>query len=251
MANPKPKPPAKPGKTALALPTARTKPKLSLWDNPSLIYGPPKVGKTTFANSIPGAIFLATEPGTHALSVYEMEIRTWQQFADAVILLGKGDHDFTTIIVDTIDNAWDYLCDVVAAENNVGDLGDMDYGRGYSQAKTKLKKVLDYLARLPYGVMLISHSVDREMTPKNQRPYTKTQPTLPNSARKVVMPLCSYIFFADFETSEEKGELVTRRVLRTKPCPAWDAGDRTGRLPHTLPLDYEELQKAFAALGGG
>jgi len=36
-------------------------------------------------------------------------------------------------------------------------------------------------------------------------------------------------------------------VIRTKPHPTYEAGDRTGRLPETLALDFDEFQKAFAA----
>lgn len=210
------------------------------------------MGKTTFAASIPGAIFLATEPGTHALSVYEIQIRSWASLIDAMNLLAEGKHDFKTIVIDTIDNAWEFLTADVAERFNKETIGDIPHGKGWAIAKNELRRVLEKMARLPYGIMLVSHSVDREIERKNEPPYTKTMPTLPNSARQVVMALCSYIFLADFEVDiDEKGKKTTRRVLRTKSSVSWDAGDRTGKLPPTLPLDFAELQKAFAKLGGG
>jgi hypothetical protein len=35
-------------------------------------------------------------------------------------------------------------------------------------------------------------------------------------------------------------------VLRTKPAKHYEAGDRTGRLPETLPLDYAAFTAALA-----
>ena len=42
------------------------------------------------------------------------------------------------------------------------------------------------------------------------------------------------------------GNLVVDRVLRTKPHPTYEAGDRTGRLPEMLPLDYAAFNSAFS-----
>jgi hypothetical protein len=33
--------------------------------------------------------------------------------------------------------------------------------------------------------------------------------------------------------------------MRTKPSPSYDAGDRTGRLPEVIPLDFTSFMKAF------
>jgi len=38
-----------------------------------------------------------------------------------------------------------------------------------------------------------------------------------------------------------------RRVMRTKPSPYWEAGDRTGRLPETIELDFDAFLAAFEA----
>jgi hypothetical protein len=41
------------------------------------------------------------------------------------------------------------------------------------------------------------------------------------------------------------GNVIIDRVLRTKPHPTYEAGDRTGRLPEVLPLNYEAFVAAF------
>ncbi len=41
------------------------------------------------------------------------------------------------------------------------------------------------------------------------------------------------------------GNVIIDRVLRTKPHPTYEAGDRTGRLPEIVPLDYDAFVSAF------
>jgi len=56
------------------------------------------------------------------------------------------------------------------------------------------------------------------------------------------------VLYCDLETSVgDGGEQRMRRVIRTKPSRDYEAGDRTGRLPETLDLDYAEFYAAFHA----
>ena len=41
------------------------------------LYGEPKTGKTTWAAQQKDALFLATEPGLEALSVFQLRMNTW------------------------------------------------------------------------------------------------------------------------------------------------------------------------------
>ena len=47
------------------------------------------------------------------------------------------------------------------------------------------------------------------------------------------------------------GNVTIERVMRTKPNPTYEAGDRTGRLPEMLPLDYDAFVKAFTSAAPG
>jgi hypothetical protein len=44
----------------------------------------------------------------------------------------------------------------------------------------------------------------------------------------------------EYLTAADDGKPVWQRMMRTKPSPNYDAGDRTGRLPRTLGLNYPE-----------
>jgi hypothetical protein len=64
----------------------------------------------------------------------------------------------------------------------------------------------------------------------------------------VLLGFVDIIAFVDVEADRgQDGAITYRRVVRTKPSMHYEAGDRTGRLPEVLPLDYA----AFAAALGG
>ena len=54
------------------------------------------------------------------------------------------------------------------------------------------------------------------------------------------------ILFCDLEiTKDDDGNPTYRRVMRTKPSPNYEAGDRTGRLPETIDLDFSKFIEVF------
>jgi hypothetical protein len=103
------------------------------------------------------------------------------------------------------------------------------------------------LASLPYGLVLISHAQDKTIETRTGE-YTKTQPSLPDRARGVVLGLVDMILYGEaVPRKDASGNVAIERMLRTKPHPTYEAGDRTGRLPDMLPLDYDAFAKAFTS----
>jgi hypothetical protein len=98
---------------------------------------------------------------------------------------------------------------------------------------------------MPYGFFLVSHSQDKEIETRTGN-YTRVIPTLPEKARKIVLGFVDVIAYCDLETSPNgDGKPATRRVMRTKPAQGYEAGDRTGRLPETIDLDFQKFLDAF------
>lgn len=212
-----------------------------------LLYGPTKIGKTTFVSNAPAPLFLCTEPGTEALSVYELKINTWSDFLQACKLLKeaakKGEVHYDCVCIDTIDNLFTSCVAHVCNTLNIRHPSDADYGKGWDSCKTEFKRELLALARLPYGLWLISHAKTEKVKDEDgKNEYDRSTPTLPNSARKIVLGLSDMVLFCDFDGfgSEQ------RRVIRTKPTSTYDAGDRTGRLPPVIELNYDKFMGAFS-----
>jgi hypothetical protein len=230
---------------SIALPTEATKPVTELGKQTILLYGSPKLGKSSFASKAPGSLFFECEPGLNHLEVFKVPTYSWEAFLEACKLVAKGEHNFKTIVIDTIDNAFKMCSDYVCTKHGIEYEGDMGHGKGWALVKNEWHRVLTRLASLPYGLIMISHAIDKTIETRTGE-YTKTTPSLPDRARNVVLGLVDIILFGDsIAKKDAAGNVTIERVVRTKPHPTYEAGDRTGRLPELLPLDYEQFMKAF------
>ncbi len=227
------------------LPTAKTQPKPNLADLTVLVYGQTKIGKSTFCSNADGALFLATEPGLNALDVYQVPIQSWDDLLNACAEIGEGKHAFKTIVIDTIDNAYKFCTEYILRKFKVEHESDLAYGKGYAIVNNEFQRVLTKLAFLPYGLFLISHAKEIEVETRTGK-YTRIVPTLPEKARKIVLGMVDMVLFCDLEmVTGEDGAQTVHRVIRTKPSLYYEAGDRTGRLPETLDLDFRKFLDAF------
>lgn len=226
------------------LPTAKTPPTTNMADLVTLIYGPPKIGKSTLASKFDGAVFLATEPGLNHLEVARADIGSWADFLAACNELATTAHGYKTVVIDTIDNLYMFAADHLSKLKGVEHVGDISgFGKGYALLNNEFRRVLTKLAMLPTGLIMISHAKLQDMEERTGK-YAKAVPTVPGSARGIILGMADLILFCDVEvTKNEKGDTIERRVIRTKPTKFYEAGDRTGKLDAVLPLDYDELTK--------
>jgi hypothetical protein len=80
---------------------------------------------------------------------------------------------------------------------------------------------------------------------------TKTISTLPDRARKIVIPLVSVIGCIDFKTVKMKDEatgkvsFTKKRVISFEPSEFLEAGDRDGYLPKEVPC-FSDPKKTYA-----
>ena len=229
------------------LPTEPTPPKKDLSDFIILEYGFPKAGKTTWASHFPNSVFLATESGQNAIECFKVPIDSWATFLAACNELARGGHDFRTIVIDTVDNLWLLCQQHVCGKHKVEHESDLAYGKGYSLILTEFQRVLTKLSHLPYGLVLISHAEMEEVKTRTGS-YHKVVPSLREKPRKVVLGMADMVLLCDIETVPGPEDQPTmRRVMRTKPSPYWEAGDRTGGLPETIDLDFDAFTSAFKA----
>jgi len=227
------------------LPSQKTPPKTNLSDLTVLTYGPSKIGKSTWCSQAEGALFLATEAGLNNLEVFQVAIGTWEDLLQACKEISEGKHPYKTIVLDTVDNAYRMCAEHVCQKFKIEHESDLGYGKGYALINSEFYRVLNKLSLLPYGLFLISHSQEKELETRTGK-LTRIVPTLPEKARKIVLGMVDIILFCDLEvTTGADGKQVARRVIRTKPNVHYEAGDRTGRLPEVIDLDFKKFVEAY------
>ena len=233
------------------LPKEKTKPQTDLSAYTIMLYGMPKIGKTHFAAQFPDVLMMATEAGLTALECYQIPIDSWPTFLDACSELAAGTDRFKSVCLDTLDNLWSYCRTYIIEKFRVEHESDMSYGKGYSLVQTEFARVLTKLSHMDFGLVMTSHCTVNEFQTRTGLTH-RYVPTLPTKARNVVIGMSDLILFADTELEQgEDGKPIHRRVLRTKPNPSYDAGDRTGLLPDPLPMDFPTFQREFEKAAAG
>ena len=229
----------------------------------TLVYGPHKVGKSTFAAGAPSPIFIQTEDGLNAVkaSAFPLCVK-WQDVLDCITSLYTEKHDYKTVVLDTADWAEKLAHEKVCADNDVAGIEKIGYGKGYSFAADLFREVLDGLNALRLergmGVVVLSHAEIKRFDDPMSDAYDRYQIKLGKQIGKLFQEWSDVIGFAQTELitkiekakglKEERNRAITtgKRVLRLVGSPAYDAGNRYG-LPETLPLEWSAYQAALDA----
>jgi hypothetical protein len=224
------------------------------------LYGVPKIGKTTLASKFPGAWFFATEEGQDWLPVYEPTVITsWAQFLKTCAWIeehrpthfGNGD-EIRTLVFDTGDFLFKLCFDYTSAVMGVSDLSDLSWGKGWKALGDEFQRVFTKISRWPYGFIFISHSKEQQIKAKASA-IDRIQPGTMTTGLRVIHTLCDIILYCymneypeiDKDSGEVTGRIIQARTIRCQPKNNIIAGDRTGRLPAEIPMDYDELLKYF------
>ena len=209
-----------------------------------LLYGPPKIGKSTFASKFEKPLFIATEPGLRHITAYKIQVESWIQFKKVVMELEKKKKLFKTKVVDTVDILFKHCARYICEKHNFKHPSDESWGKGYELILDEFAKWILRLVYMPGGTIFISHSQAREIKSRVQQ-ITRISPTITSSCRKVIISLVDIIAYCGFDTDEDDGEETTKRIAIVEPTETIEAGDRTGRLPKKLPLRFKAFKKYF------
>lgn len=230
----------------IALPTQKSKPVKTFEDELTLIYGDPKVGKSTFCSKFDSPLFLDSEGGLRNLETFNIPISSWKDVIDAYNALAaakkEGKLPYKTLVFDTINNFYTYCMEYVCKEAKIQHPSDLDYGKGWNMVKVPFTNAMNAFRNLGMGVIYVAHSKGTIIKSRTKGEYTRFDASLAGQAYELIVGRCDFILYACIE-SDGDGE---RRILRTKPCEYWNAGDRTGKLPAEIPLDADEFLKAYA-----
>lgn len=230
----------------MKLPATITPARTDINDFSFLIYGPPKIGKTTFANGKSGkALFLATEAGLTAQDAYQIPIDSWETFREASKELRTSGHDFTRVVIDTVDNLYKFCVDWGNKTLGLAHQSDAGFGKGYDTINSEFLRELTALSLQKTGLWMLSHSKEKEIKPKVGLPYTTISSTMPEGARKIVNGMADLIMFADKRYDETDNGTVEKRVLYTQSTSLFEAGGRISFLPAIMPLDFVTFEQEF------
>lgn len=218
-----------------------------------LLYGQHGIGKSSWAASARGAVFIDTEGGLgdidcqHFPQCYSLgDVRESMVAAENV-------PGIRWLIIDSLDWLETLIWADVCAKNNVDSIEKVGggYGKGYTMALAVWDKILTHLDALRsrgIGVIFLAHAkVSRFEDPAGPS-YDRYEPSLHQKAAAAVMEWCDEVLFArtrvavvkeDMGFNKERG--MARggkdRLILTNESAAAIAKNRL-RLPDELPLEW-------------
>jgi GTPase SAR1 family protein len=231
----------------MIIPSTKQKPTNNYEHITMLLYGPPKIGKSTFCSRFENAFFVATEPGLNFLETYNLRANSWDEAWEIIEALTESPIEFTPIVIDTIDKLWDFCCEEIARQNGVKSVGMVGFGRGYDQAQFEFKKYIQALVNFNVGLIFTSHTTFVEVpNPTSGEPMKMFVPSVDKRVRAIINPLVDIIGYISTtqDYDEKAGKRVEKRVFHARESLLWEAGDRTHTLPEEFPFS-QPIYKSF------
>lgn len=215
-------------------------------------YGEPKSGKTTIATKFPRHMLLAFEKGYNAIpGAMAQPVNSWAEFRKVLKQLKdeKVKEKFETIIIDTVDIAYD-LCEKYICANakrsdggfGVDAIGDIPFGKGYTLVAKEFDECLRSIVQMDYGLVLISHAVDKTFKDEQGQEFNQIVPTLGSKPRNIVSRMCDIIGYSR-AVQDDAGATSTKLFMRGTS--RYVAGSRFKYTPDYIDFNYNSLVKAI------
>lgn len=215
-------------------------------------YGEPKSGKTTIATKFPRHLLLAFEKGYNAIpGAMAQPLNSWGEFRKVLTQLKdpRVKAMYETIIIDTADIAYDlcerYICANAKRTNGgfgVDSVADIPFGKGYNMVAAEYDECLRSIVQMDYGLVLISHAVDKTFKDERGIEYNQIVPTLGNKPRNIVSRMCDIIGYSRGVQNDD-GTSSTKLFMRGTP--RYVAGSRFKYTPDYIDFTYKDLVKAI------
>lgn len=216
-------------------------------------YGEPKSGKTTIATKFPRHLLLAFEKGYNAIpGAMAMPVNSWSEFKKVLKQLKDEEvkQKFETVIIDTADIAYDYAENYICANAKRADggfgvdaIGDIPFGKGYTLVAKEFDECLRSIVQMDYGLVLISHAVDKTFKDEQGQEFNQIVPTLGSKPRNIVSRMCDIIGYSR-AVQDKEGNTSTKLFMRGTP--RYIAGSRFKYTPDYIDFTYNDLVKAIS-----
>lgn len=233
-----------------------------------LVYGTPGIGKSTFGAQAPKPVFVPTEDGLDEIDCTRFPLAAgYEDVITALAELRTQDHDFETVVLDSLDWLERMIWDRVCADFQVKNIEKADggYARGYTHAVTYWREVVEQLNLLRNHrgmvVVLIAHAKVEKFEDPEAPPYDRYSPRLHKHAAALLSEWCDAVLFATrkFRTQSDDtgfgrkrtiahavGKDGGERVLRTVGGPSCVAKNCYG-LTEELPLAWPAFVNALSS----
>jgi hypothetical protein len=187
-----------------------------------LLYGIEGIGKSTFGSQASKPIFIQTEDGLDEIDCARFPLATtYGEVLKALTELHSEQHEFESVVIDSLDWLERLIWDRVCQESGVQSIEKADGGfaKGYTHALTYWREVIEQLNRLRNDrgmvVLLIAHAKVEKFEDPESSPYDRYSPRLHKHAAALVCEWSDAVLFATrkFRTQTEDAGFNRKRTI--------------------------------------
>lgn len=222
-----------------------------------LSYGVAGVGKTTTATRFPKSIVIDLEDGACDIDCARIPASKFGKLDDVLEAIEslKSDHEFKTLVIDSLDQLEQLIFDRACLEHNVQSIDQVGYGKGYTTAVNIWRDLLgrlDDLVRRGMMVILIGHADITRFDDPQTESYSRYQPRIDKRALGAVVDWVDECLFATYvvhtkTAAESFGKSTYRglsdgsRIWKTEERPSHIAKNRLG-MPPEIEMSWESYR---------
>lgn len=135
-----------------------------------ILFGLPKVGKTTALAQLENCLIVDLEQGTDYISGYSVNAKNYVDLYKIAKALKEEQHNYKFVAIDTItaleDMAIELACKRVAESNprfsgDAKDLFNLPYGGGYVAHRNAVQEILKWFESKNFNIILTGHVKDK------------------------------------------------------------------------------------------
>lgn len=226
-----------------------------------LLHGVHGIGKSTFGTKAPNPIYVTGEEIEEIDAAKFPKCETFEDFLNYLKYLRDEEHEYKTLVVDTLDSIEALCWKKVLKEDGALDMARANggFGKGYTYATELMMEMRDnYLVPIRdkkgMNIILLCHSTKNKFEdPLTQASYDVFEMKLHKNGKgvgcyTVFSEWVSIIAFANFEVFKVKDKSTGKdyavgegeRRMFTTPKPAYDAKNRFN-LEEELPLEWSAI----------
>ena len=188
-----------------------------------LLYGAPKVGKTTALSQLDDCLILDTEGGANMIEGYVESVNNREELIK-VLKEAQDGHEYKYVAVDTIDKIATWAEHAVCAEESVSAVQDLAFGKGFGMVREKVLNTVKILKDIFPHVIIIGHRKWARAVVDSKAIVEPESLDLTGKLKNMLMADCDAIGYV--YRDEEKGNLM----VTFQSNDALEAGSRSPHL---------------------
>ena len=202
-----------------------------------LLYGAPKVGKTTALSQLDNCLIIDTEGGANMIEGY-VETANNREELIKILQDAQDGHEYKYVAIDTIDRVATWAEKAVCEEEGVSAVQDLAFGKGFGLVREKVLNTVKILKDIFPHVIIIGHRKWARAVVDSKAIVEPESLDLTGKLKNMLMADCDAIGYV--YRDEDKGKLM----VSFKANEALEAGSRSPHLRgKEIELKWNQIYK--------